>query len=73
MVLNIFILEDDFFQQARIEKAIFKAVEESEVRYKKFEVFEKPSQLLDAIVETGNHQFFFLDIEIKGEEKKVWK
>ena len=26
--------------------------------------------MLEAIKETGNHQFFFLDIEIKGEEKK---
>ena len=31
---------------------------------------EKPSQLLDAITERGSHQLFFLDIEIKGEEKK---
>ena len=34
------------------------------------EIFGKPSQLLDAITERGSHQLFFLDIEIKGEEKK---
>lgn len=70
MALNIFILEDDFFHQARIEKAIFKAVKESEVRYKKMETYENPSQLLDSITETGNHQLFFLDIEIQDAKKK---
>ena len=69
-MLNIFILEDDFIQQSRLEKAILSCVEETSVKYKSLEIFGKPNQLLDAIQETGNHQFFFLDIEIKGEERK---
>lgn len=69
-MLNIFILEDDFYQQLRLEQAIKKCVETQKIQYKKLEVFGKPHQLVDAITETGNHQFFFLDIEIKGEEKK---
>lgn len=69
-MLNIFVLEDDFFQQSRLENAIRRCVEETSVRYKFLEVFGKPNQLLESIEEAGNHQFFFLDIEIKGEEKK---
>lgn len=69
-MLNIFVLEDDFFQQTRIETAIKKCMDDNKLRYRYLEVFGKPQQLLEAIKETGNHQFFFLDIEIKGEEKK---
>ncbi|MDY5636268.1 MAG: response regulator, partial [Streptococcus orisratti] len=69
-MLRIFILEDDFMQQARLEQAIEEAVKTSDVAYKTLEVFGKPQQLLEAVTETGNHQLFFLDIEIRGEEKK---
>lgn len=69
-MLNIFVLEDDFIQQARMESAIKRCVETTQVVYRNLEIFEKPQQLLDAITEQGNHQFFFLDIEIKGEERK---
>lgn len=69
-MLNIFVLEDDFFQQSRIETAIKTCMANHNLRYRRLEIFGKPQQLLDAITETGNHQFFFLDIEIKGEEKK---
>lgn len=41
----------------------------SSIKLKKLKIFGKPQQLLDAIMETGNQQFFFLDIEIKGQEK----
>lgn len=69
-MLNIFVLEDDFFQQTRIETAIKKSMDDNNLKYRYLEVFGKPQQLLEAIKETGNHQLFFLDIEIKGEEKK---
>lgn len=69
-MLNIFVLEDDFFQQTRLETAIKNSMLENGLKYRQLEIFGKPQQLLDAIKETGNHQFFFLDIEIKGEEKK---
>ncbi|MCU9534104.1 response regulator transcription factor [Streptococcus sp. CSL10205-OR2] len=69
-MLNIFVLEDDFFQQTRLETAIKKTMSDNGLKYRRLEIFGKPQQLLEAITETGNHQFFFLDIEIKGEEKK---
>lgn len=69
-MLNIFVLEDDFFQQSRLEQAINRCMKENQLKYRQLEIFGKPQQLLDAIKEQGNHQFFFLDIEIKGDEKK---
>ncbi|MBJ8326464.1 response regulator transcription factor [Streptococcus pacificus] len=69
-MLNIFVLEDDFFQQTRLETAIKRSMSVNGLKYRHLEIFGKPQQLLEAITETGNHQFFFLDIEIKGEEKK---
>ena len=59
-----------FIQQSRLETAIEKVAQAGGIKYKRLEIFGKPRQLLDAISETGSHQFFFLDIEIKDEEKK---
>ena len=69
-MLNIFILEDEFLQQTRIETVIKDVIAKKSLKCKGPEIFGKPSQLLDAISERGSHQLFFLDIEIKGEEKK---
>ncbi|MGX7776938.1 LytTR family transcriptional regulator DNA-binding domain-containing protein [Streptococcus pluranimalium] len=70
MSLRVFVLEDDFSQQGRIESAIGQAVKDKGISIKQLEIFGKSSQLLEAIKETGNHQVFFLDIEIRGEEQK---
>ncbi|MBM7643355.1 response regulator transcription factor [Streptococcus loxodontisalivarius] len=69
-MLSIYVLEDDFLQQTRLENAIAEFIKESGKNYRRLEIFGKPQQLLDAISEKGNHNLFFLDIEIKGEEQK---
>lgn len=69
-MLNIFVLEDEFLQQARIEQAIQRYMKENKLKYRSLEIYGKPQQLLDDIKEVGNHQLFFLDIDIKGAEKK---
>lgn len=69
-MLSIFVLDDDFVQQTRIETVIKETAKAKGITYKSVSLFGKPQQLLDAIKETGNHQLFFLDIEIKEEEKK---
>ncbi|MGT2756547.1 response regulator transcription factor [Streptococcus ovuberis] len=68
--MNIFVLEDDFQQQTRIEKIITKLLEKHQIVPKKFEISGKPDQLLQLIEEKGVHQLFFLDIEIREEELK---
>lgn len=69
-MISIFVLEDEFLQQSRMEKIISEIVLRRSWKFKGPEIFGKPFQLIDAIVERGSHQLFFLDIEIKGEEKK---
>ena len=69
-MLNIFILEDDHLQQTRLENVIKQSVATNNLKYRHLEIYGKPHQLLEAISEKGNHQLFFLDIEIRGEEQK---
>ncbi|MGT2771691.1 response regulator transcription factor [Streptococcus marimammalium] len=68
--MNIFVLEDDFIQQTRMETAIKELTRKHGISPKKLEVFGKANQLLEAIEEKGAHQLFFLDIEIKTDELK---
>lgn len=68
--MNIFVLEDDFKQQARIESILIRLLEKHGIIPSRFEVSGKPEQLLQSIEEKGFHQLFFLDIEIKKEELK---
>lgn len=69
-MLNIFILEDDYLQQTRLENVIKQSVDTNNLKYRHLEIYGKPHQLLETISEKGNHQLFFLDIEIRGEEQK---
>ena len=69
-MLNIFILEDDYLQQTRLENVIKQSVATNNLKYRHLEIYGKPHQLLETISEKGNHQLFFLDIEIRGEEQK---
>ena len=69
-MISIFVLEDDFLQQGRLETTIAAIMKEKNWSYKELTIFGKPQQLIDAIPEKGSHQIFFLDIEIKKEEKK---
>ncbi len=68
--MNIFILEDNFIQQTRIESTIEEILAETGINCNQLEIFSNPDKLYDAILEKGNHQLFFLDIEIKNEQKK---
>lgn len=69
-MLNIFILEDDLFQQSRLVQVIKNGMANHNLKYRHLELFSKPHKLLEAIKEKGNHQIFFLDIQIKEETKK---
>lgn len=70
MAMNIYILEDDFQQQSRIETTVREVLAENNWAYDRIEVNGKADQLLATVDEKGTHQIFFLDIEIKEERKK---
>ncbi len=69
-MLTIFVLEDNFLQQSRIESAINIVLKRNSLKCRSINIFGKPQQLLDAIVERGAHQLFFLDIQIGNDTKK---
>ena len=62
-MLDIFVLEEDYFQQARLEDAIHKSKQIYILRIGKVDLYDKPNQLLERITERGSHLLFFLDIE----------
>ncbi|MEW4353533.1 response regulator transcription factor [Streptococcus pneumoniae] len=68
--MDIFVLEDDFLQQTRLEQVIKRLLERHQIEPTYFDIFGKPDQLISAIHKRGSHQLFFLDIEIKSEELK---
>lgn len=68
--MNIFILEDNFIQQTRIENIVKKILFENKIECRHFEVYGKPHQLLENISERGSHQLFLLDIEIKDDDQR---
>ena len=69
-MLNIYVLEDQFIQQNRIEEVIHTILKKNNIKVGDFEVFDKPNQLLESVTERGSHQLFFLDIQIKDDTKK---
>ena len=68
--MNIFILEDDFVQQTRMENLVHDILEKNNWEVKHCDVYGKPNQLLEDMIERGSHQLFFLDIEIKNDVRK---
>ena len=61
-MLDIFVLEEDYFQQARLEDAIHKSKQIYILRIGKVNLYDKPNQLLERITDRGSHLLFFLDI-----------
>ncbi len=56
-MLNIYVLEDHFIQQNRIEEVIHTILKKNNIKVGDFEVFDKPNQLLD-----------FIDKSLEGED-----
>ena len=56
--MRIFVLEDDFSQQARIETTIEKLLKKQSIISSSFEVFGKPDQLLAEVHEKGGAPAF---------------
>ena len=59
-MLNIYVLEDHFIQQNRIEEVIHTILKKNNMTSGRLLRFlTKPNQLLDFITERGSHQLFF--------------
>lgn len=69
-MLDIFILEDNITQQFRIERQIETIMERNHWEYQRLEAFAASKDIIKKADGQGNHQVFFLDLEIKGDEKQ---
>ena len=65
--MRIFVLEDDFSQQTRIETTIEKLLKEHQIPPSSFVVFGKPDQLLAEVHEKGHisYSFWILRFEMR--------
>lgn len=68
--MNILILEDDIFQQQKLEQIIKDIMVKKKRKYKNLYSTAKPDSLLARIDTAARHQIYFLDIEIKDVETK---
>lgn len=64
--MKIFILEDDYRQQGRMETLLQKLSVQNNLPLAQLEIFSRAERLLEAIEERGSHQLFLLAMEIKG-------
>ncbi|MDA5519861.1 response regulator transcription factor [Streptococcus thermophilus] len=67
--MDIFVLEDDIPQQFRMERAINLVMESNNWHYRYLEISSNPDEII-AVAGNGEHQIFFLDLEIKGKEQQ---
>ncbi len=68
--MNIVLLEDEISQQVRVEKHV-KAIAEEEGLRLNIVSTSKIAELKEYLTNGDFHQLFFLDIDIKGDEKKL--
>lgn len=68
--MSIFILEDDVIQAQQMERVIGQICEKHQLAYDFIEVTSKSANILQKIPLTTYVPIYFLDIEIKDEERK---
>jgi len=68
--MSIFILEDDVIQAQHLKQLVEKVCERREISYDFIEVTSRSTQIIEKISLTTYIPIYFLDIEIKMEERK---
>lgn len=68
--MSIFILEDDVIQAAQLREVVEKICEQHQLPYDFIKVTGKYKEIIEKIPMTNFVPIYFLDIEIKGEERK---
>ncbi|MBD9366197.1 response regulator transcription factor [Leuconostoc mesenteroides] len=68
--MHINILEDDIIQQQKLRRYLNELVQENNWSCQQINTYSKPEQLSQHLLSNGTHHIYFLDIEIKGSDKK---
>ena len=69
-MLDIYVLEDNIIQQFRMGHDIATIMSKNNWDYQRIEVFSSANEIIAKATEKGEHQIFFLDLEIKDDEKQ---
>lgn len=69
-MLDIYVLEDNVIQQFRMEREIATIMAKNNWDYQRIEVFSSANEIIAKATEKGEHQIFFLDLEIRDDEKQ---
>ncbi len=69
-VMSIFILEDDVIQAQQLKRLVTKICEQHQLPYDFIKVTSKSADIIENIPQTTYVPIYFLDIEIKGKERK---
>src|SRR5690625_2035298 len=68
--MSIFILEDDFIQAQQLKRVVTEICEKQRLSYDFIEATSRSADLIEKIPSTTYVPIYFLDIEIKDEERK---
>ena len=69
-IMSIFILEDDVVQAQQLKRLVKEICENHQLQYDFIEVASRSADIIDKISLTTYIPIYFLDIEIKNEERK---
>lgn len=64
--MNIYILEDDIFQQQRLKQLIERIMLQEKIQNTKILATTNPNDILNSITSNLGYNIYFLDIEIKN-------
>lgn len=67
--MNIFILEDDLFQQQKLRETLESISKKKKISYSRLIVTAKPEVLFDKLTLASRHNLYFLDLEIADYDK----
>lgn len=68
--MSIFILEDDVIQAQQLKRLVEDICQRNQIPYDFIEATSKSSEIMEKIPSTTHTPIYFLDIEIKNEERK---
>jgi len=68
--MHINILEDDIIQQQKLKRYLVEIMRENDWSYQQINTYSRPEQLLTTLTGRGTHHLYFLDVELKGSDKK---
>ncbi|WP_220741347.1 response regulator transcription factor [Leuconostoc miyukkimchii] len=68
--MQINILEDDIIQQQKLKRYLVEIMQANNWPHQQISTYSRPEQLLANLTSRGTHHIYFLDVELKGSDRK---